>query len=60
MIQNFNIYNNLSKLNFINDFYFYYEIINMIINCKFISNENMNLLFKLKNIIEKKTYLKTY
>ena len=57
IVKYFNILYNLSKINFNNDFYFYYEIINMIINCIFISNENMNLLYKLKNIIETKINL---
>ena len=56
--KNFNIINVLSELNFNNDFYFYYEIINRIINCIYISNENMNLLYKLKEIIEQKNPFK--
>ena len=57
MVKYFNILYNLSKINFNNDFYFYYEIIIMIINCIFMSNENMILLYKLKNIIETKINL---
>ena len=30
----------------------FYNIINKLVNCKFISDENNLLLFKLKNIIE--------
>ena len=44
----------LSKIHFNKDFYFYYEVINMIINCLYISDENLNLLLNLKKLIEKK------
>jgi glycosyltransferase involved in cell wall biosynthesis len=55
----FNIKNYLKSIYFNNDFYFYYEVINKIINCIYISDENMNLLKKIKNIIEKRntTYI---
>ena len=42
----------LSPESYNNDFNFYYEIINMLLNCKFISEENKLLLLKLKNMIE--------
>lgn len=48
----------LSKINFNKDFYFYYKVINMIINCKYISDENLNLLLNLKKLIKKKIYFK--
>ena len=47
----------LSSSPFNNDFYFYYDIINTLLNCKFISEENISILHKLKNIIEKKIIL---
>ena len=50
----FNIENYIKKINFNNDFYFYYEVINRIINCIYISDENMILLLKIKNIIEER------
>jgi len=46
----------LSKIHSKKDLYFYYEIINMIINCIYISDENLNLLLNLKKLIEKKYY----
>ena len=56
----FNIERYFSKMNFNKDFYFYYEVINMIINCIYISDDNLNLLYNLKNIIKDKIkhYLK--
>ena len=42
----------LSTKSYNNDFNFYYDIINMLLNCKFISEENNLLLLKLKKIIE--------
>ena len=44
----------LEKIHFNKDFYFYYEVINMIINCLYITDENLNLLINLKKLIEKK------
>ena len=58
MNKNFDIQKYLSKINYNKNFYFYYKVINMIANCLYISDENMNLLNKLKNIIEKKKELK--
>jgi len=46
----------LSEIHFNKKFYFFYEVINMIINCIYISDENLNLLHNLKNIIEKKKF----
>ena len=56
----FNIENKLLDTNLKKDYYFYYVVINSIINCKYISEENLNLLKNLKNIILKKniTYFK--
>ena len=42
----------LSPKSYNNDFNFYYDIINLLLNCKFISEENNLLLQKLKNMIE--------
>ena len=50
----FNIENYIKKINFNNDFYFYYEVINRIINCIYISDDNINLLLKIKKLIEMK------
>ena len=60
MSKKYNIRGYLSKIEFNNDFYFYYEAINTVINCIYISEENLNLLKNLKNIILKKniTYFK--
>ena len=60
MSKKYNIRGYLSKIEFNNDFYFYYEVINTVINCIYISEENLNLLKHLKNIILKKniTYFK--
>ena len=44
----------ISKINYYEIYKFYYEIINAFINCLYISDENLNLLFKLKKKIEKK------
>jgi hypothetical protein len=55
--KNINIERELSSSNFNDDFYFYYEIINMFLNCKFTSEENNLLLLKIKKIIEKKIKL---
>jgi glycosyltransferase involved in cell wall biosynthesis len=60
MSKNYNIRGYLSEIQFNNDFYFYYEVINTVINCIYISEENLNLLKNLKNIILQKsiTYFK--
>ena len=58
IIRKFDISKELSKINCYEIYYFYYEIINTIINCLYISDENLYLLLKLKKIIEKKN--KTY
>ena len=60
MSKNYNIREYLLKIEFNNDFYFYYEVINTVINCIYISEENLNLLKNLKNIILQKsiTYFK--
>ena len=52
----------LSKIKFYNDFDFYYEVINNVISCIYISEDNVNFLKILKNIILKKnkTYIKSY
>jgi hypothetical protein len=42
----------LSSSTFNDDFYFYYKIVNMLLNCKFTSEENNLLLLKIKKIIE--------
>jgi glycosyltransferase involved in cell wall biosynthesis len=42
----------LSSSPFNNDFYFYYDIINTLLNCKFIFKDNKILLLKFKKIIE--------
>ena len=47
-----NIKRELSSSLFNNDFYFYYDIINMLLKSKYISLENSILLLKLKNIIQ--------
>jgi hypothetical protein len=47
-----NIERELSSSTFNDDFYFYYEIVNMLLNCKFISEENNFLLLKIKKLIE--------
>ena len=47
-----NIERELSSTNFNDDFDFYYEIVNMLLNCKFISEENNFLLLKIKKLIE--------
>jgi hypothetical protein len=54
MSKNYNIRGYLSEIQFNNDFYFYYEVINTVINCIYISEENLNLLKNLKNIILQK------
>lgn len=46
----------LSQIHYNKNFYFFYEVINIIINCIYISDENLNLLHNLKNIIEKKIF----
>ena len=43
-----------SSSTFHDDFYFYYEIVNKLLNCKFISEENNLLLLKIKKLIELK------
>lgn len=52
----------LSKIEFYNDFDFYYEVINNVINCIYISEDNFNFLKILKNIISKKNkiYIKSF
>ena len=47
-----NIERELSSSTFNNDFYFYFEIVNMLLNCKFTSEENNFLLLKIKKLIE--------
>ena len=47
-----NIERELSSTSFNDDFYFYYDIVNMLLNCKFTSTENKLLLIKLKKIIQ--------
>ena len=42
----------LPTINFNEDFYFYDKVINTIINCIYISVENVNFLNYLKNIIK--------
>ena len=49
-----NILKKLSELTFNNDFYFYYDIVNMYLNCSFISNENKLILQNYKNIIKRR------
>ena len=51
-IRRIKIIRELSPKSYNNDFNFYYDIINMLLNCKFISEENKLLLLKLKNMIE--------
>lgn len=47
-----NVEKKLSSSSFNDDFYFYYEIINMLLNCEFISEKNKLILLKYKKIIE--------
>ena len=47
-----NIERELSSLSFNEDFYLYYEIVNMLLNCEFISEGNKLLLLKIKKVIE--------
>ena len=47
-----NVEGELSSSSFNDDFYFYNEIINMFLNCKFISEENNFTLQKIKKVIE--------
>ena len=47
-----NIERELSSTSFNDDFYFYYDIVNMLLNCKFTDTENKLLLIKLKKIIQ--------
>ena len=54
MLKNFDIRRNILKTNFNKDFYFYYEVISQIINCIYISDDNINLLLKIKKLIEMK------
>ena len=49
-----NIEKELSSLSFNEDFYFYYEIVNMLLNCKFTSDENNIFLLRVKKVIETK------
>ena len=56
-----NYLNNERKLldtNLNNDYYFYYHVINTIINCIYISDENKNLLNNFKKLIIKKIKFK--
>jgi glycosyltransferase involved in cell wall biosynthesis len=52
--QNYNIERLLLNINFNKNFYFYYKVINSIINCIYISDKNVNFLNYLKNIIKNK------
>jgi glycosyltransferase involved in cell wall biosynthesis len=54
MLKKVNIEKELSTSSLSNDFNFYYDIINMLLNCKFISEKNNLILLKLKKIIQKK------
>jgi hypothetical protein len=49
-----NIEKELSSSSFNEDYYFYYEIVNMLLNCKFTTKENNIFLLRVKNVIEKK------
>ena len=51
---NFNIANNLLFLN--KDIKFYYDIINMYINCKFITDKNKNILKNFTKILKKRKF----
>ena len=42
---------------FNDNFYLYYDIINMLLNCTFIENHNIYILKKLKKIIEKRSQI---
>ena len=52
-----NVKRELFSSSFNNDFYFYLDIINMLLKSKYISSENSILLLKLKNIIQIKKKL---
>ena len=52
-----NIERELSSSTFNDDFYFYYEIVNLFLKCKFTSEENNLLLLKIKKLIEIKIKL---
>ena len=52
-----NVKRELSSSSFNNDFYFYLDIINMLLKSKYISSENSILLLKFKNIIQIKKKL---
>lgn len=54
LISKIKIEKELSSSHFNNDFYFYYDIINTLLNCKFFSKDSEFLLLKFKKIIEKK------
>ena len=56
LIKLFNIENNLAKLSSKQDLNLYYDIINLYLNCKFITNENKYYFNHLKNIINKNIY----
>jgi len=56
-LKNVDIGSKLSKINFNKDFDFYYEVINRIFNSIYISEENINLLFNFKKLIERKKQL---
>jgi len=55
-----NLESQLLSSPFNDNFYLYYDIINKLLNCTFIENNNIYILKKYKNIIEKKnqTYVK--
>lgn len=52
IMKGINIEREISSSPFNNDFYFYYDIINMLLKSKYTSSENSILLYKLKNIIQ--------
>ena len=52
-----NVKRQLSSSPFNKDFHFYYDIINMLLNCEFISQKNKLLLKQLKHIIKKKYHM---
>ena len=57
MIKFLNVESKLLANNLKEDYYFYYHVINNIINCIYISNKNKNLLNKCKKIIINKLKL---
>ena len=52
LIKQFNIEKNLANLSSKEDLNFYYDIINLYLNCKFITNENKYYFNSLKNIVK--------